>query len=127
MTGKYGGTMAEMLRQIVDHSKYPNADTWYVEARVGADNFRGECVRFIDDRRQQEEGPLYENRAVEQYIAELLADRKVLLGLLSVLALPRRCSDGQCRWCEMYQADPGSGGHMYHRDWCPDLALDVLR
>lgn len=48
--------------------------TWYVEARVGSNNYRGELVHFIDDRRQtaKEGEQLYINRPVEEVIQELM-------------------------------------------------------
>lgn len=44
--------------------------TWYIEARVGSENHRGECVRFIDDRRGTDGE--YINVPAEQKMAELM-------------------------------------------------------
>lgn len=44
--------------------------TWYIETRVGSENHRGECVRFIDDRRGSDGE--YINMPAEQKMAELM-------------------------------------------------------
>lgn len=51
--------------------------TWYVEARIGSENYRGRVVRFIDDRRGTADNG-YDNMPVEEYIAGLLVDIEYL-------------------------------------------------
>lgn len=49
---------------------------WYVEARVGRDNFRGDELRLVHDRRGEslaEDESEYSNRQVEEGIREIVA------------------------------------------------------
>ncbi|HUX15405.1 MAG TPA: hypothetical protein VMW52_02975 [Phycisphaerae bacterium] len=43
--------------------------TWYVEARVGRANYRGDCVRYVDDRRGGDGE--YVNIPADDRVAEL--------------------------------------------------------
>ena len=57
----------------------PESKSWYIEARVGSANHRGDCVRFIDDRRNlrpEEAGErgTYDNRPVEDVLREALRE-----------------------------------------------------
>ena len=49
----------------------PVKRTWYIEARVGSKNYRGQYVRFIDDRRTTDGG--YDNVPAEEAYATLQA------------------------------------------------------
>lgn len=59
-------------RELID----PEGCFWYVEARVGSANHRGECCRLIIDRRGTVTGgeqvrPSYVNESAEEYIKAL--------------------------------------------------------
>jgi hypothetical protein len=46
---------------------------WYIEARIGSDNFRGDRVRYIRDYRREDGTRGYVNMPAEQRMAELLS------------------------------------------------------
>lgn len=52
------------------------ARTWYIEARVGSENYRGDLVHFIDDRRGTDGE--YINMPAEKKMAELMHDVEML-------------------------------------------------
>jgi hypothetical protein len=56
--------------------------TWYIEARVGSNNYRGDVVHFIDDRRGTDGG--YDNMRAEEYVAGLLVDQEALIEQIAI-------------------------------------------
>jgi hypothetical protein len=65
--------------------------TWYIEARVGAGNFRDEHVRFINDRRGTGEERSYINLPAKDAFAALL---DALRGPDLALPGPLKCGHG---------------------------------
>lgn len=61
--------------------------TWYIEARVGSNNYGGKLVHFIDDRRGVKPPAVrpntYDNRWAEEVMAELLAENEELRAALA--------------------------------------------